>query len=336
MLKFSIVITTYNRLPFLKRAIDSALSQTLPCEVIVADNGSDDGTPEYVQNLIETVGNNCLIYHRNSANLGHSAAINAGVLVATGDWIKPVDDDDYLARNCIEEMVKAIEQRPQAVICSCQAIQVDINGVEVTRTKPSGTGQAFYVPQEDIHYGMLLEMVPFGTPIQVAFCRDAFLKSGGWDLTLNVCDDIDSWIRISQYGDALFLNQYLTYRTLWPGGNNQKFSWKNRLETNMLMKERIYPLVAQKYRSSIPRIQDINGFLKLHWSLVALKQGQVITAFKMAYPSIFSLAAWQLLGTAIYSRKIHHKAQYIRQESLSPAPVLSQESVSPEPVLLSV
>ena len=43
-MKFSVVITTYNRLDLLKRAINSALNQTLKCEVVVADDCSSDGT----------------------------------------------------------------------------------------------------------------------------------------------------------------------------------------------------------------------------------------------------------------------------------------------------
>lgn len=330
MSQFSVVITTYNRLPLLRRAVESALAQTWPCEVVVADNGSDDGTEEYIRSLGSRV-----VYYRNPVNLGHSGAVNAGVRVARGEWIKPVDDDDYLAPNCIEEMGKAIARHPQAVLCSAQAIQVDNNGVEVTRTQPCGTGEAFYVPQEDIHYGMLLEMVPFGTPIQVAFRKDAFLASGGWDLGLNVCDDIDSWIKIAKYGDAIFLNQYLAYRTLWLGGNNQKSSFQERLEVNMQMKQNIYKLVAQKYRPSLPALEDINASLKLHWSLVSLRQGQLATAWEIAYPAIFSLAAWKLFATAIYSRRIHRKAEWIRQECLAPEMVYVESSINGTVVTVS-
>jgi len=48
-MKFTIVITTYNRLDFLKRAINSALEQTIKCEIIVVDDCSTDGTEEYVK-----------------------------------------------------------------------------------------------------------------------------------------------------------------------------------------------------------------------------------------------------------------------------------------------
>ena len=93
-MEFSIVITTCNRLSLLKRAVNSALSQTKDCEVVVIDNGSADGTQAYLQQL---EANGSIILRRNPENLGHSTAINRGVELAHGDWIKPLDDDDYLA-----------------------------------------------------------------------------------------------------------------------------------------------------------------------------------------------------------------------------------------------
>lgn len=316
-LKFSIVITTYNRLALLKRAIDRALAQTMPCEVVVVDDCSSDGTKAYVQKQCEalvSVGDKRLIYHRNATNLGHSKSVNAGVELATGDWIKPVDDDDYLAPNCIEVMANAIALRPQAVICSCQAAQVDADGVEISRTRQTGPGKAFYIPQADIHYGMLLEQVPFGTPIQVAFSREAFLKTGGWDSSLDAnFDDIDSWIKIAQFGDAIFINECLGYRTIWSGAYNQKFSLEKRLETNILIKERIYSLVNQKYQNTIPRLQDIRNYLKLHWSVAGLKQGNLMSAAKMSFPACLSIGAWQLLGKVNRYRRHSNSAALIQK-----------------------
>jgi glycosyltransferase involved in cell wall biosynthesis len=309
VLKFTIVITTYNRVSLLKRAVESALAQTVPCEVVVVDDCSTDATEAYVTSLGDRV-----IYHRNDKNLGHSASINAGVKIARGKWIKLIDDDDYLDPCCIAEMKRAIAMRPQAVICSCQAIQVDENEIELSRTRQTGPGRFFYVPQEDIHYGMLLEKVPFGTPVQVAFRRDAFLKSGGWDSSLDAnCDDIDSWIKIAQFGDAIFINRYLSYRTIWQGAQNRKFSLQKRLDTNILMKRKIYPLVSEKHQASIPSLSAIQDYLKLHWGLVALKQKKLWMALKLATPAIFSPAAWSILARAITARKQPTKAKEVRK-----------------------
>mgnify|MGYP001026889393 CR=1 FL=1 len=305
-MEFSVVITTYNRLDLLKRAIDSALGQTLPCQVVVADDCSTDGTEEYVRNWVSQLqarGDDRLVYHRNAENAGHAATMNSGVKQATGEWIKPLDDDDYLASNCLEKMAEAIALRPQAAICSAQAAQVDINEVELSRTIVAGPGKAFYIPQEDVHYGMLLELVPVGTPAQVSFRKDAFWQAGGWDSAFDGnCDDIDSWIKMSQFGDVIFINECLAYRTVWTGAYNRRFSVQKRLDTNMLMKQRIYTLVSPKYQSFVPPMEDVRAYLNLHWGLVAVKHGKIFTGIETMFPSVFSWGAWRLLVRALWFR----------------------------------
>lgn len=295
---FSIVITTFNRLNLLKRALQSAIGQTLSCEVIVVDNASTDGTQAYVESLGDRV-----TYVRNPKNTNHAGAVNTGASVASGDWLKLVDDDDYLATDCIEEMARAIALRPDAVICSCQAAQVDDNEVELSKTTISGPGEVFYVPQADIHYGMLLEQIPFGTPIQVAVRRDALLKSGGWDLSMTSCDDIDSWIRVSEHGDALFINKCLAYRTAWTGGYDRRIALQRRFKTNFSIKERIYTRVSEKHQSELPKLSTIEKYLRLHWAIVALKRQRLRTAAALGSSAWFSLGAWLLLRQAVAFRK---------------------------------
>ncbi|MEQ8974625.1 MAG: glycosyltransferase family 2 protein [Coleofasciculus sp. C1-SOL-03] len=313
MFKFTIVITTYNRLSLLQRAVESALAQTLPCEVIVADDGSSDGTEAYIRSLGDRV-----VYHRNPVNVGHCATMNAAVKLAQGDWIKPIDDDDYLAPNCIEELTKAIARYPQAVLCSTQAIQVSANGQELSRTQPISNAAVDYVPQSEIHYRMLLEQLPFGTPVQVAFRKDAFVKSGGWDSSFEVnYDDIDSWVKIAQYGNAILVNQHLAYRTLWHQGNHLKFSLQQRLHKHISIKEKIYKFVHPKYHDSLPSLQDIQDFLSLYWSLVGFKQGKFAQAFTLLLPVLFSWKGWQLLTQVIYARRCE---QTFQQDCPAPRP----------------
>ncbi|MDX2098174.1 MAG: glycosyltransferase family 2 protein [Leptolyngbyaceae cyanobacterium bins.59] len=298
-MRFSVVITTYNRLPLLKRAIDSALNQTVLCEVVVVDDCSSDGTEDYVQELSQQLkqsGRGSLIYHRNETNQGHACSVNTGVQLAQGEWIKLIDDDDYLAPNCLEEMIRAIRLHPLAVICSCQSLQVDSEGKELSRTRQPGPGKVFYIPQSDVHYGMLLEQVPFGTPVQVAFQREAFLKSGGWNSSLDTnCDDIDSWVKIARFGDALFINHCLAYRTIWPGACNYRFSIEQRMEANFLVKQQIYELIHADKRTISPSLSTVQNYLRLHWGLVALKQKQMGKALQMFLPAFLSFAAWKLL-----------------------------------------
>ncbi|MBD1876829.1 glycosyltransferase family 2 protein [Nodosilinea sp. FACHB-131] len=293
-MKFSLVITTYNRLDLLKRAIACGLNQTVPCEVVVADDASTDGTEEYVHSLGDQV-----VYHRNAQNLNHAATVNNGVAAASGEWVKFLDDDDYLAPDCLEKMAAAIAQHPEAVLCSCQAIQVDEHGTEIRRTPATGPGKVFYIPQSAIHYGMLMDQVPFGTPAQVATRRDAFLQAGGWDTTMTTnYDDIDAWVKLADFGDALFINECLAYRTLWAGGYEQKMSLSRRMALNLTIKERIYGRVNEGYRDRIPTLAAIGQYLHLHWGLVALRQRQVAAGISLLAPGALSPEAWQLLAQA--------------------------------------
>lgn len=316
-MQFSVVITTYQRLEWLCRSIDSALGQTLDCEVVVVDDCSKDGTYEYMLELCKQMkqrGDSRLVYHRNSVNSGHANAVNTGVKISKGNWIKFLDDDDYLAPNCLEKMAEAIACHPDAVICSCVAAQVDPQGQELSRTAVLGPGKAFYVPQADIHYGMFLELLPFGTPVQVACRRDAFISTGGWDSSLDTnCDDIDSWIRIAQFGDAIFINECLAFRTIWTGAFNAKFSPQLRLDTNILMKEKIYELVDSSHRPHVPAFDSMRDYLKLHWILVAIKNRNLSHVLKMVDISILSLDAWRLLLTAAIARRYNFQNTNIRK-----------------------
>lgn len=291
---FTIVITTYNRLPLLKRAIQRSLEQSVACEVLVVDDGSADGTPSYCEALAQTEPR--FRYHRNLENQGHAKSVNIGVELAQGDWIKLLDDDDYLAVDCIEGLVDAIARHPQAVICSVQAAQVTETETELSVTNPVGKGQLCALPQPEIHYGMLLEQVPFGTPVQVAFERAAFLRTGGWDSQFDTnFDDIDSWVKIAEHGDALFLNQCLAYRTIWPGAYNYRFSLRDRLITHRKIKQSIYDRVAPSHQHEIPSRKTVKQYLQLHWGLVALKQKRLLGAIALLVAAIGSISAWRFL-----------------------------------------
>ena len=117
----SAVIPAYNAEKYIERAIDSALAQShLPDEIIVVDDGSDDGTGEVVKKYGES------IRYINQENTGASAARNAGVKAAKNEWIAFLDgDDEWLSDNLESQM--AILRRNKNLVwstanfirCSC-------------------------------------------------------------------------------------------------------------------------------------------------------------------------------------------------------------------------
>src|SRR5215831_13870333 len=86
---FSVIIPTYNRATCVGRAIESVLRQTFQdYELIVVDDGSTDKTAEVVRQYGER------IVFVSQPNRGVSAARNAGVSRAAGDWVAFLDSDD--------------------------------------------------------------------------------------------------------------------------------------------------------------------------------------------------------------------------------------------------
>ena len=92
-LSISVIIPTYNRNLYLKRAIDSVLNQTVQCECIVVDDSSADGTPDLLNQYKDSIKSNRLL-----KNMGVSTARNKGVSIATGNWVAFLDSPCCLCR----------------------------------------------------------------------------------------------------------------------------------------------------------------------------------------------------------------------------------------------
>ncbi|KQP21185.1 glycosyltransferase [Pseudorhodoferax sp. Leaf265] len=89
----SVYIPTKNRLALLQRAVASVLAQThQELEVIVADDGSTDGTLDWLEELSTRDGRVRFFHHTQS--LGAPAARNKAIRAAGGEWVTGLDDDD--------------------------------------------------------------------------------------------------------------------------------------------------------------------------------------------------------------------------------------------------
>ena len=126
----TIAIPTYNRLSFLRQAVDSALSQTYSnIQVIVSDNASDDGTAKFVA----PIGDPRLLFLRQEANVGMLRNWNACIERATGDFFLLLSDDDYLEKSAIEklvEVVMAADHPDKVALAYCRTWEVDREGVQ--------------------------------------------------------------------------------------------------------------------------------------------------------------------------------------------------------------
>lgn len=99
----SIVVPTFNRAGMLPQAIESALNQTKPCEVIVVDHGSTDETPDVAARYGDRI-----VYVRRERDFGPHFCWLEGVLHAGGDFVHLQYDDDWIAPSFIEACLAVI------------------------------------------------------------------------------------------------------------------------------------------------------------------------------------------------------------------------------------
>jgi GT2 family glycosyltransferase len=104
----SVITVSHNRIQKLKRLIRSLESTSYPnIEIIVVDDGSTDGTEHFVTTEFPRVQ---LI--RNSTPRLLSYSRNRGMLIAKGDYLLIIDDDNVVARDAIRMMVSTMQRYP--------------------------------------------------------------------------------------------------------------------------------------------------------------------------------------------------------------------------------
>ena len=105
--KVSIIVLAFNQLEYTRQCIDSILANTRqPYELILVDNASSDGTPDYLR----SIGGARVIL--NSENLGFAAGNNVGLAVASGDYIVLLNNDAVVTEGWLDRLVTPMERDP--------------------------------------------------------------------------------------------------------------------------------------------------------------------------------------------------------------------------------
>lgn len=99
----SVIIPTFNRASLLPRAIESSVSQTYPCEVIVCDHGSSDNTPEVAAKYKDKIR-----YIRREEDRGPIVCWRDGIEQAKGQIIHINYDDDWLDPKFMEKTIELL------------------------------------------------------------------------------------------------------------------------------------------------------------------------------------------------------------------------------------
>lgn len=209
-MKISVIIPTFNRKYVLHRAIESVANQTRPpIEIIVVDDGSTDGTKDWLANSFPSVK---YIYQDNK---GVSSARNRGIEVSKGSWVSFLDSDDEWMPTKLEEQESYIIENPEIKFCHTNEIWIR-NGVRVNQMK-----------KHQKYGGDIFEKcldICRISPSSVLIKKDVLDKIGLFDESLKVCEDYDMWLRWASRFSVLFLDRQLIIKY---GGHSDQLSRVN-------------------------------------------------------------------------------------------------------------
>jgi len=197
-MKVSFIVPLYNCLP-LTQAMLASLRATLPPgldhEIIMVDDGSTDGTREWVQGLTPP----CHVL-LNERNLGFAATCNRGAAAAQGEILFFLNNDLVLLPRWLEPMCAAFARFPRAGLVGNVQLNHATGAVDHTRIVFNCKGK----PEHDTTRG---PGVPFYRAVAAltgacfAVRRDTWQKLGGFDEGfINGCEDVDLCFRARQQG----------------------------------------------------------------------------------------------------------------------------------------
>ena len=203
------IITNYNNGGALKDAVLSVCSQTYPvAEIIVADDASTDGSPDLIGHLANEFQNIKPIF--NERNRGPGLNRHLAILAAISPFITQLDGDDVIHPRKIEQETAVLKGDMNAVAFS-DWLAVNSAG----RSRRSETaGFAALKSRRDRLKTMLLRSMPL--PHNMLYSRDLYLKTGGYDTSARMYEDLTLKLRLAQevrdwrhaVGYGLYYNHY--------------------------------------------------------------------------------------------------------------------------------
>jgi glycosyltransferase involved in cell wall biosynthesis len=187
----SIVVPVYNGERYLREALDSACAQDYePCEIVVVDDGSEDGTPRIIRSYDR-------VRRVRQDNAGLARAKNVGVEAARGEYITFLDADDVLAPDRVSTQLGYLLEHP-SVGCVLGRQEIMFDGIE----RPEWM-------RRDTIYGDL-DGIPF---VSAMFRRSVLESVGGFDESYAHREDRDLFVRLREHDvEIAVLPQIVLFR----------------------------------------------------------------------------------------------------------------------------
>ena len=214
----SCIIPAYNGERYLREALDSIVGQTYrPLEIIVADDGSSDGTASVIAEYKHEVR------YFFQSNAGTAAACNLGLSNARGEFIAFLAHDDLWHAEKLARQMRCLQARPELAGCV----------THVTN---------FWSPElrpEEIppHDQRVFDPIPGYVPQTLLASKALFDAVGGFNTALRHADATDWFLRVREHGAMIeLLPDVLVRRRLHQNNLSRRMASASRIEFLQLIK----------------------------------------------------------------------------------------------------
>jgi len=226
-MKISVLLATYDAAWCVERALDSVFAQTRPAdEVLVADDGSTDDTVARIQHRYGDRVRVLRLPHR-----GLTPTRRASFEAASGNWLAPLDADDWWEPRKLERQVGFLEQHPEVRWCGTNGIYVAAEGV----VRPSWFSDYFETVRElcgDLLPVLVERCFPLVSSMLIE--REAYHGCGGYDLAVPYSQDYDLWMKLAAAHPGGMLAEPLIHYWSSPGQLSRRFEARHRDDFDLM------------------------------------------------------------------------------------------------------
>ncbi len=195
----SVVVPSYNHAQFVGDCLRSILQQTRsPRELIVIDDGSSDGSPRVIEQVLKDCTFPCELIVR--PNRGLCATLNEGLGRSRGDYFAYLGSDDIWLPSFLQARVALLESRPEAVLAYGHVYVFD----QLDRIIECTSDWAKYI-DGDARRMLLWSTTP---PSPTVLYRRKPLERHGWNEQAKL-EDYELYLRLSAEGEFAFDPQVL-------------------------------------------------------------------------------------------------------------------------------
>lgn len=258
---FSVVIPLYNKQEYIRRAIESVLSQTNPCfELIVVDDGSTDQSANIVKSFID---NRIILVQQENSGVSH--ARNTGVAAAKAEWVSFLDADDEYEPDFLKEAENFINEHPESNISFLGANYYIRSRECIANSMDISTGIYDYP-------NLFGDQKSPNNSSSTIVNREAFLLTGGFPEEVKYFEDWLTWFKLGIIGKFGYISRPLAMYNFIEGSVSRATRDMKEFYNSAVS----LPVTLNEYLSKHSRLSQDNSTIRKRIASFSLSIAEIL------------------------------------------------------------